>query len=199
MNIEKILMEINDSVTIQLFKYVIISDVCQNQYNTENSIIDMEKNKNQLRNNYNLIAMNIYPNLNLMKYFNMEFLIYYGWFPHVAKILLTENDYDFCNLMYFIFQENQKRNFQWDIFENEIKIKMNFNQYLIYLINTYNRFRIYFLSDQQFERNKCQYCSNRKVLQISDEYRLCQNYKIDFNQNNINDLCDNFVEPKNQE
>jgi hypothetical protein len=207
-------MKIKDTIknptSIRIYKYVNISTYCHqyiknstNNYIRQVNIIEKEKIK-ELDEDYNLFAIQFTPNNNIyvrydeqkkeFNFFKLNILFYYDWFPHIMRFLLLNSDPDFCQVIYFILKENEKINARkWNIFINQEKIEMTFNEVLLYLIQNHIHFQKYFLSKKEFELNNCNDCQNRKIIQISKKYSLCKNYDIDFYGDEYSDtLCYNF-------
>jgi predicted nucleotidyltransferase len=181
MKIEELKKRLNFGQTIELVKFKNLKQVIE----SENKKY-LQKNQKSMINNENISQLDLnnhlihYKNFvlrdNHINHFYIDILFYYDWYPHILKIFFIDPDVDFCKVMYFLLNEFQKNNIQeWNIFEDNQKIEMTFNEFLLYLISNNKNFQRYFISKKQYQYFGCFNC-NQKIIKISNEYYLCHKY-----------------------
>jgi hypothetical protein len=187
-------------------KYGDIIQYCLDDCKVQSSVdedfpIISEKNILKLRPNHNLFHFQILNNSNMN--FRIDILFYYDWFPHLADFILIPNNHqkNFKILYYLIF-ENQKPNARnWDLFDNNEKVEMIFNEFLIYLISKYKIFKKYFMTKEESDNLKCNQCKFKlsKFVQVTPKLNLCQKYQQGRNLLESKNQCLNFQKLKKRE
>jgi hypothetical protein len=161
-----------EELAISKLKYRTIQKHCQLIFRDYDKPILAYENISKLNSYHNLFHLQGNNN-----YYWLEILFYFDWFPHLADIIITQNDYTICQVLYYLIFENQKPNARnWDLFDNNEKVEMNFNEFLIYLISKYKNFQSHFLTKEDIIYFKCNNCSKKKIFVISSKLNICKNF-----------------------
>jgi hypothetical protein len=164
--------------TLQIIKYQKISSYCQ-----INNQIDLTYSSCQkIDDKKNLIY---FKKVDSFSNFRLYILFYFDWFPHIQLFNLTGYDNDFAKVMWYILKENIKSNARkWNIFLEQTKIEMKFNEFLNYLVLNNEKFKSYFNTKEFFQNTKCYNCCFREIININDLISFCRNKSLMYKDKN---------------
>jgi hypothetical protein len=177
-------LKLSCSETMQIIKYRKVSK-CAKTFLDRKTIQKIDDEKNLMH-----FSTQVVVNIK----FKIRFLFYFDWYPHVQHFLILENDLDFARVIWYILKENAKSNARkWNIFLETQKMKMEFNEFLIYLISRNPDFQKYFISQKLAQKINCQNCQfmNKTSISISNEYSFCKNLSIIQNRYDKTQYCIN--------
>jgi hypothetical protein len=166
---------------IKIIKYTTIPKYCREK--KINNLLISENN--------NLIH---YHDTSLQYYhgFVLDFIFYFGWFPHIQHIRTFAGDYDFIIKIFKIFENFQKSSKKFEMFIHDNKIELSLTQFFDQIIFIDSLFKKYFLDQRKKMEYDCFNCSiygnKSNYIKISDTYNLCKYYYEDMMQS----CCYNF-------
>jgi hypothetical protein len=174
------LPQIISSSTIKIKKYQRIKNVIKEHDEILGNEIDENEKFNEIKENmkFNIKFDQIDENHNVLIFkknimsFNIFF--YFDWYPHVKHFVLIENDFDFIPVFQYLLEENAKFNARkWNIFIENKKINISFDNLFLRLISSELFLKSYFFSAKIKELNQCQTCEHFSKVFRFYEYYLC--------------------------